>query len=60
VYSSDRPGSNGAVFRVCFADSELVVPDVDRSGSIAMKRETQLRKTERQDDQDADQSLKSA
>ena len=60
VYSSARPGSNGAVFRVCFADSELILTDVDRSGSTPMKHQTQLRETVQQDDKTPDQSRKSA
>jgi signal transduction histidine kinase len=60
VYSSAQPGSNGAVFRVCFADSDKVVPDVDRSGSVKMEHQPKQRKLGRQDDEASDQSLKRA
>jgi two-component system, NtrC family, sensor kinase len=60
VYSSARPGSNGAVFRVCFADANRVVPDVDRRGSVKMEQQTQQRKAGRQDDEASDRSRKRA
>jgi two-component system NtrC family sensor kinase len=60
VYSSDRPGSNGAVFRVCFADANRVVPDIDRSGSVKMEQQTQQPKAGRQDDEASDRNRKRA
>jgi two-component system NtrC family sensor kinase len=60
VYSSARPGSNGAVFRVCFTDADKVVSDVDRSGSFEMEHRPKQRRLGRQDDETPDQSLKSA
>jgi signal transduction histidine kinase len=60
VYSSVRSGSSGSAFKVCFADTKLVLPDVERIGSTTMKHQRQLRKAGRQDDEAPDQSLKSA
>ena len=60
VYSSARPGSNGAVFRVCFADADKVVPEVDQSGSVKMKHRPKQRKLGLRGDEASDQSIKSA
>ena len=60
VYSSARPGSNGAVFRVCFADSDIVVPDVARSGTTKMVDNAQQLKGRRPEDEASDRSLKRA
>jgi signal transduction histidine kinase len=60
VYCSARPGANGAVFRVCFADADKVVPEVDQSGSVKMEHQPKQRKLGRRGDEESDQSLKSA
>jgi two-component system, NtrC family, sensor kinase len=60
VYSSARPGSNGAVFRVCFADSDRVIPEIDESGSTKMVRHVPQRKSGQYESEDSDQSLKRA
>jgi signal transduction histidine kinase len=59
VYSSARPGSNGAVFRVCFADPDRLVPDIAGSGSNKLIHHAQKRKTGK-DDEASGQNLKHA
>ena len=60
VYSSARSGPNGTVFRICFADSNRVVPAVAQSGSIKMEHHSQERSGGRRDDEESDQTLQRA
>jgi two-component system, NtrC family, sensor kinase len=60
VYSSARSGPNGTVFRICFADSNRVIPAAEQNGSVKMERHSQERSGGRRDDKEPDQTLKRA
>jgi two-component system, NtrC family, sensor kinase len=60
VYSSARSGPNGTVFRICFADSNRVIPAAEQNGSVKMEHHSQERSGGRRDDKEPDQTLKRA